>query len=79
MSRHSTSNSTQQTRVFGPGLPQRDSGDGDCAQDLRAEGVEDDDERAEGVPDGLEGDESRLPLYGGEDGLVAGFEEVVAA
>jgi hypothetical protein len=79
MRSHGASNPSKETRVLGPSLPERDGRDGDGAENLWAEGVEDDNERAEGVPDGFEGDESCLPLDGGEDCLVAGFEKIVAS
>jgi len=66
----------QQALLLGVDLPQHERGDGDGAQDLRAEGVEEDEEGRPRVVDRLQRDEGGLPLDAGERGLVAGFEVV---
>lgn len=56
-------------------VPEDEEGDRECREDVRGEGIEDDEDGCEGVCQGWESDECARPLDRREDGLMTRREE----
>ena len=57
-------------------IPDREERDSECDEDVGGEGIGEENGGREGVDDGGEGDEDRVPLDGGKGRLMACGEEV---